>query len=108
MGEPSAYCSGVAFTEGMMKLGSADPDVERADFVGRGVFLEEPNCECLAVARFGVLVGVSCREVEWPLLERSGVALSSCSCTISLSESSKSRSLFGSLEDVIRLPSEVY
>jgi len=88
-----------------MKLGSG---VDCADFADRGVFMEEPNCECLAVARFGVLVGVSCREVERPRLERSGVTLSRCSCTISLSESSKSRSLFGSLDEVIRSPSDVY
>jgi hypothetical protein len=99
MGESSAYCSDVAFTEGMMKLGSTDPGAERTDFVDRGVVLEEANCECLAVARFGVLVGVSCREVEWPLRERSGVALSCCSCALSgSSKSRKSRSLFWSLE----------
>jgi len=61
-----------------MKLGSDDPGVERLDFVDRGVPFEVPVCECLAVARFGDLVGVSYRWVEEArvLLERSGVALS--------------------------------
>jgi hypothetical protein len=91
-----------------MKLGSTDPGVERVDFVGRGVLLEDADCECLAVARFGVLVGVSCRWVETArvLLERSGVALSVCSWTISPSEPSKSRSLCGSLAEWTESASE--
>jgi hypothetical protein len=77
-----------------MKLGSADAGVDRLEFVGRGVLLEEPVFECRAVALFGVLVGVSyCWFEARVLLERSGVALSVSSRTISLSEMSKSRSL---------------
>jgi hypothetical protein len=65
----------------MMKIGSADPGVERADSKERGVLLEDDVCECLAVALFGVLVGVSyrCCDEARVLLERSGVALSAYS-----------------------------
>lgn len=78
-----------------MKLGSADLGVDRLDFTDRVVPREEPVCECLAVARVGVLVGVSyCwAEAARVLLERSGVVLSVSSWIISLSELSRSRSL---------------
>jgi hypothetical protein len=41
-----------------MKLGSPDTGAERAELIF-GAPLEEPVCECLAVARVGVFVGVS-------------------------------------------------
>jgi hypothetical protein len=90
-----------------MKLGSADPGVERAEFVDRGLLLDEAFCECLAVALLGVLVGVSWRwgnEVR-ALLDSSGVALSVFSSTFSLSELSKSASLPASLAVCIEGPS---